>query len=413
MSIFTNDESVKPYQRNYRWVILTAVWFVYFCFGMCMRSVPPIVTPILNDLKMTYGEMGTVLGSWQFVYIPVAIFVGLAIDKFGIRKSLFVGALIMGISEGIRYFVTGYATLLPAVALFGAGGPVISVGAPKVVSLWFKDKGRAVAVGIYTTATWIGGLFGVAATNSLFMPLTGQSWRMTLLIYGLITLTFAITWGIFGRDVKKDETNTGDNVGILQTFVKLFKIRNVRIVLIAGLMSLLSEHGFYQWLPKIFEFENIAPDTAGFLAAIPLAAAIPAVLLIPRFVPSYSRGKFLALIAGVLVTGMLLSFFFDNWLRIAGLVCWGMTAPTLLPLFMLVLMDEPEVGSKYMGMAGGIYFCVAQIGGFAGPLIMGKIVDFTGSFTPGIIIFASVSFVMGLTALTLRLKKPAEPVQIV
>jgi cyanate permease len=324
---------------------------------------------------MTYGEMGTVLGSWQFVYIPVAIFVGLAIDKFGIRKSLFVGALIMGISEGIRYFVTGYATLLPAVALFGAGGPVISVGAPKVVSLWFKDK--------------------------------------TLLIYGLITLTFAITWGIFGRDVKKDETNTGDNVGILQTFVKLFKIRNVRIVLIAGLMSLLSEHGFYQWLPKIFEFENIAPDTAGFLAAIPLAAAIPAVLLIPRFVPSYSRGKFLALIAGVLVTGMLLSFFFDNWLRIAGLVCWGMTAPTLLPLFMLVLMDEPEVGSKYMGMAGGIYFCVAQIGGFAGPLIMGKIVDFSGSFTPGIILFASVSFVMGLTALTLRLKKPAEPVQIV
>jgi MFS family permease len=99
-----------------------------------MRSLPPIVTPVLRDLNMTYSEMGFILGSWQLVYIPVAVFAGFAIDKWGIRKSLFIGALITALSEGLRYYATGFITLLPLVALFGIGGPLISIGAPKVVS---------------------------------------------------------------------------------------------------------------------------------------------------------------------------------------------------------------------------------------------------------------------------------------
>ena len=104
---------------RYRWVVLAAVWLLYASFGLCMRSISPVVTPMLADLNMTYGEMGFILGSWQLVYIPVAIFAGFTIDRWGIRKSLFIGAVIIAFSEGLRYFATGFFTLLPLVLKHG------------------------------------------------------------------------------------------------------------------------------------------------------------------------------------------------------------------------------------------------------------------------------------------------------
>jgi len=371
-----------------------------------MRSLPPIVTPILRDLDMTYSEMGFILGSWQLVYIPVAVFAGFIIDKWGIRKSLFVGTLIIGFSEGLRYYATGFITLLPLVALFGIGGPLISIGAPKVVSSWFRGNDRATAVGIYTTAPWIGGLFSIAATNSIIMPLTGESWRLTLLYYGLLTLVFAFVWGIFARDSGQGDTGAGTL--LKESFTALVKVRNVRIVLAAGLLTLFVEHGFSHWLPKMLENRDFSPEKAGLLAAVPLIAAIPAVLLLPRFIPSHTRGRYIALLSVLMSAGLLMSYMASSWVRTLGLVAYGISAPSLLPLLMLVLMEEPQVGTKHMGLVGGMFFSVAEVGGFTGPLLMGGLVDFTDSFMPGIIFFTVTGVVLGLIIMMIRENKASE-----
>lgn len=397
----------KPYEQKYRWVVLAGIWLMYASFGICMRSVPPVVTPILADLNMTYGEMGFVLGSWQLFYIPFSLVAGFAIDRWGIRKSLIAGGLIMALSEGLRFFVTGYSTLLPVVALFGIGAPLISIGAPKVGSSWFRGNDRAKAVGIYTSAPWIGGLFSIAATNSVIMPMTGGSWRLTLLIYGIITLVFTIIWGIFGRNAGSDE-DTAVSLGLIDSFKYLFKVKTVRIVLMAGLLTLFGEHGFYQWLPKMLEVQGFTPETAGFMTAIPLVTAIPAVLLIPRFIPSQKRGKYIPLIAVLLATGLFTTFAASSWLKSFGLIAYGLTAPTLLPLLMLVLMDDPKVGARHMGKVGGLFFSIAQIGGFSGPLLAGRLIDMTGSFLPGIIVFTCTGIVLGILALFLNTRHNQE-----
>jgi cyanate permease len=406
LSIIVNEAASGPHQSKYRWVVLAAVWLLYASFGLCMRSLPPIVTPILRDLNMTYSEMGFILGSWQLVYIPVAVFAGFAIDKWGIRRSLFIGALIIAVSEGLRYYATGFITLLPLVALFGIGGPLISIGAPKVVSSWFRGNDRATAVGIYTTAPWIGGLFSIAATNSIIMPLTGESWRLTLLYYGFLTLIFAFVWGIFARNSGQGEVTAG--ISLKELFIALVKIRNVRIVLAAGLLSLFVEHGFSHWLPKMLENRGFSPEDAGFLAAVPLIAAIPAVLLLPRFIPGPSRGRYIAVLSVISSAGLLLSYIASSWVRTLGLAAYGVSAPSLLPLLMLVLMEEPEVGPRHMGLAGGMFFCIAEIGGFSGPLLMGGLVDFMDSFMPGIIFFTVTGVILGLIILMVRANRNPE-----
>ena len=149
---------IPPYQQPYRWLILALLWLLYFSFGVVTRSPSPLVTPIIQDLKITYGQMGFVLGSWQMTYIALAIFAGVIMDRWGIRRSIFFGALVIGLSAVLRSASTGFFSFLFFVALFGAGGPMISIGCPKTISTWFKGKERGTAVGISTTGTWIGGL---------------------------------------------------------------------------------------------------------------------------------------------------------------------------------------------------------------------------------------------------------------
>ena len=49
----------------------------------------------------------------------------------------------------------------------------------------------------------------------------------------------------------------------------------------------------------------------------------------------------------------------------------------------LTLMETPEVASKYLGSATGVFFCVAEIGGFLGPFCLGYLVDISGTFITG------------------------------
>ena len=65
-------------------------------------------------------------------------------------------------------------------------------------------------------------------------------------------------------------------------------------------------------------------------------------------------------------------------------------------------METPEVGSNHMGAAGGMFFCIAEIGGFTGLLVMGASVDLTGDFLGGVIFFAVLCFIFAALALFLR-----------
>jgi len=89
---------------------------------------------------------------------------------------------------------------------------------------------------------------------------------------------------------------------------------------------------------------------------------------------------------------------------IFGLMLFGIATTTLQPMFMLILMDLPEVGSEHMGAAGGIYFTIAEVGGFLGPFLVGALVDITGTFLAG----ASLLSLMGVCifVMILKLKPP-------
>jgi len=376
--------------------MLMLLWLLYIAFGMVARSIFPLVTPILSDLKLSYSQMGVILGSWQLTYILAALVAGSILDRWGIRKAIFAGALIIAFSASLRYFANSFLFMLVAVALFGAGGPMISIGGPKTISEWFEGKSRATAVGIYTTGPWVGGLLALSLTNSMIMPLVDYSWRMTFVCYGAMMLFLGFLWWIFSGKITVSPS--GDDLSITEVFRHLIGIKTVRILLVMSLFSFAVGHGFSGWLPRILEGKGMSASMAGYGAALPLAAGIPAVLLFPRLTPGVFRGRVIGGCALMTVLNLIMVMAATGPLLYAALMVYGFFASPFMPLMLLMLMDSPEMDSRYMGAAGGMFFCVAEIGGFAGPLVMGILVDMTGTFMSGAIFLAGLCIAMfGMT----------------
>ncbi|UCH51436.1 MAG: MFS transporter [Chloroflexota bacterium] len=391
---------ISPHQNRYRWVMLGLTWLLYSMFGLVAYSLAPLVTPIMRDLNISYTQMGIIAGSWPLSYIFISVIAGALTDKLGARISLLAGAVIMGLSMVLRFSADGFVGMFLAVALYGVGGPLISIGCPKVISTWFVGKSRGMAVGIYMTGPRVGGIFALALTNSLVMPLAGFSWRHTFLWYGLVTFAVALLWVSLARETKSPAFSGGDRFGSI--FARLMKIRNVQIVLTMGLLSFATMHGFLNWLPKILENRGLSPELAGIMAAVPTLASIPATLIIPRLVPPGLRGRSILLLAVLTALTLFVVVNASGVLLYVGLVVFGFAMMSFLPMLLLILMDMPEVGSKYMGSAAGMFFCVAEVGGFAGPMVMGALVDLTSSFLAGTAVLASMNLVT--LAMTFLLK---------
>jgi MFS transporter, CP family, cyanate transporter len=133
------DPAAHGSPLTYRWVMLALDAFLYFSFGLASSSMASLSVVIAGDLHLTNAQLGAVLGSWQATYVGCALAAGLLLDRFGVRRTMSVGAAIIGVSSCTRAFAADFPTLLFAVALFGVGGPMISVGSNKVVSEWFPS----------------------------------------------------------------------------------------------------------------------------------------------------------------------------------------------------------------------------------------------------------------------------------
>jgi MFS-type transporter involved in bile tolerance (Atg22 family) len=69
---------------------------------------------------------------------------------------------------------------------------------------------------------------------------------------------------------------------------------------------------------------------------------------------------------------------------------------------MITLMEVPEVGSEFMGVATGLWFSISAVGGFIGPYLVGYLLDVTGSTYWGIVVLAVIVEISLLVSLMLK-----------
>ena len=374
----------------YRWLVLFMGWLIYFSFGLINTAIAPLVAPIMGDLGLSYTQMGVITGTWQLIYIFTAQPLGLMIDRLGVYRSLLLGGIVISASSLLRGLATGFWGLFAAVALFGFGGPLISIGTPKLISVWFKGDERGTASGINASGSALGSMTALALTNSLVLPALGN-WRRVFLGYGALGIVVTIVWVLFGRrSPPGDDRPTGQSLEggrSRDAVLKLLRYRNIWIIVGIGVASFFTNHALKNWLPRVLELKGLSPVGAGYATSIMALSGILGSLIIPRF--SYlmrSRRMLIAIILFVSGASILLIGIGGSAALWVGLLCTGFLMRAVTPLLLLTLMEMPEVGSEYMGAVGGLYFAMGEVGGFMGPFMMGYIKDLTGSFLFGIYI---------------------------
>jgi cyanate permease len=279
---------------------------------------------------------------------------------------------------------------------------MISIGGPKTISFWFRGSSRGPAIGFYTSGNWIGGLMALALTNSLVMPLVGNNWRLAFAVYGMTTFGIGLIWFILAKG--SESGTSSETLSIIDVFRHLVKLPTVRIVLAMGLLAFAISHGLGSWLPKILETSGMSGRQAGFAASITIAAGIPSILIIPSLVPSHYRGRAMAALSILTAVNIVLIMQVSGAALLIGLAFLGFISSPFMSLLLLILMDSPGVQIRHMGSAGGMFFCVAEIGGFAGPFFMGVLVDLTGTFMAGAWFLTGLC--IAIAALTHLLKHP-------
>jgi len=372
----------------HRWALLAGVWLVYFCFGATAAAIAPLVSRITVELGISHTQMGSILGAWQFVYIGAAIPCGALLDRVGPRRGLMLGATVIAASGILRGLATDYITMLIAVAAFGIGGPLVSVGAPKVISQWFTGRERGLAMGLYNVGQAIGTIGALLLTSSVGLALAGGNWRAVLVAYGLVALAAAIVWTAISSHqasrALERRIAAAPRAPETTIFFELLRVPALRTILYLALGTFFFGHALTNWLPEILRFGGMDVASAGIWASVPVVIGIFGALLFPRFATPARRMKLLAFLFAAQMAAPLLINHNSGWALALGLILQGLARGSLSIIVVLVLMELREVDSQRMGAAAGLYFTAGEIGGVLGPLSIGTLYDLTGGFAAGL-----------------------------
>ncbi len=381
MSLPAGEFESSSARAKRRWVLLGGLWAIYFCFGLTAAAMAPLVGVISSDLGLSRTAMGSVLGAWPLVYIAAAMPAGAILDRFGFGRALFGAVLLIALSGALRSFADGHLSLFIAVGVFGLGGPLVSIGGPKLITRHFAAGDHGLAIGIYTTGPVVGGIFALSLTHSLAMPALDYDWRAVLQLYAGITLIVAVLWLAIGR--KEGRTDFAglekQDASQLAVFARLLRLRVVQLTLLMGIGIFFFNHALNNWLPEILRAGGMDAVRAGHWAALPTAVGIIGALTIPRLATGSRRlGVMVALAICAGLATLLIPT--SGWILALGLIFQGVARGAMMAVALMVLMDAKEIGPRLMGAAGGLFFTAAEIGGVLGPLTVGWLAEQSGGF---------------------------------
>lgn len=398
----------------YRWVLLAGVWLLYGSFGLVATSLAPLVPLIEADLGLSHAAMGTTMGAWQLVYIVSAIPCGILLDKLGPRWALTIGVVLIALSALGRAVADDLIEMLLAVMVFGVGGPIVSAGAPKVVTGWFTGSTRGLAMGIYMTGPAIGGIVSLTMTHSVLLPVLDQSWRAVMYLWAGFGIGVAIVWLAIASHPALERLDNADKTSASlpqnQVLKSLIKQPAVVLVLLMSVGVFLFNHGLNNWLPELLRASGMTLTEAGYWAAIPTIIGIAGSLLIPRLATPGRRFTILIVLSLSAAGASLLLHFQVEPLLFSGLLLQGIARSSLMTVLVLTLVELPGIGERYAGVASGLFFSAAEVGGVLGPVTLGLLYDMTGNFDAGLYMLTAIAVALALGAHRLkRLAGSPEP----
>src|SRR5262245_46614289 len=159
---------------------------IYYFFQYALRSAPSVMMPQLTEaFGVSALGVSAIVGMFYYGYSPFSLVAGAALDRFGAKRTIPIGAALVGI--GSLLFATGnVAAANIGRFIQGAGGVFALVGAVYLITKKFPVALAASFIG----ATQMFGMAGGSAGQFFVGPLikNGLPWQQFWMYAGILGL---------------------------------------------------------------------------------------------------------------------------------------------------------------------------------------------------------------------------------
>jgi MFS family permease len=188
-------------------VALVATLIAIYLVSQFLRNSIGVIAPNLaEELALSPGEVGLLSSVFFFAFAAVQIPVGMALDRFGPRLCLMVGATITVVGTIVFASATSPGVLILGRVMLGVGTAGSLVSSLAVYAGRFPPHRFATLTGMQVGIGTIGTLI---ATAPLAFSTATIGWRNSFLAVGAFTLVV----GLLVSVVVKDDASTGTGAG--------------------------------------------------------------------------------------------------------------------------------------------------------------------------------------------------------
>ncbi len=418
-----------------RWGALFLIASMMFFAYMFVDVMSPLKSLIEQQRGWDSSTFGTYAASEYFlnVFVFFLIFAGIILDKMGIRFTGLLSASLMVLGAVIKYIgitdwfqTTEFCAWLgswwvsfPASAkvasfgfmIFGCGCEMAGTTVSKAIAKWFEGKEMALAMGMEMAIARLG-VFAVMWLAPMVSGWFDQSvvapvaFCTVLLIIGLLNYAiFVLMDQKFDKQLvaagEKKEEESEEEFQIKD----LGKIFSSKMFWLVALLCVL-------YYSAIFPFQRYAPNflevTLGIDAesAARLFSCFPvlAMCLTPflgALLDFKGKGATMLMVGAVIMIACHLSFAFllpafpSKGLALLLVVTLGVSF-SLMPAALWPSVPK-IIDSKILGSAYCVIFWIQNIGLCLVPLLIGTVLDATGTYVAPMVIFSSfgvLAFIM-------------------
>jgi len=338
---------------------------VYYCHQYALRSAPAVMMPQLSEaFGLSAMGVASLVGLFYYGYSPFSLVAGAALDRFGARRVIPIGAAMVG--AGALLFGSGSAGAASAGRLLqGAGGVFALIGAVYIVTQSFPASRAATLIG----ATQMFGMAGGSAGQFVVGPMIarGTPWRSFWIGMGLAALAISVLLYFLLPDRQQTPRGAGWLGSALRALGAVF--RNPQSILcgmIAGLLFIPTTIFDMIWgVQYLQEGRGLDYATAVMRSAtVPLGWIIGCPLL-GMVSDRLGRRKPVIVAGGVVLFACLVWILYGRVGALppglVGLVAGLASGAAMLPYTVIKEANPPEVGGTATGVINFLNFTFSAL----------------------------------------------------
>ena len=190
---------MPPLYRQVRWQILALLFFVTVINFVDRQALAVLGNDITDEFKLSNTAFGTIVSWFRFGMMLGEFPMGFLMDRVGVRIGLAFAVLWWSFGNGMHAISTSIWHFRIFRFWLGTGECGNYSGGNKLVATWFPVRERALAIGIFNSAS----MFGSFVAAFLIIPVREYyGWRAGFLVPSLLGVIWVIVWWIFYREPK-------------------------------------------------------------------------------------------------------------------------------------------------------------------------------------------------------------------